>query len=409
MKILPMYEHEWLEISDVFKASHFEKLVKFNEENGNKFFQIGNKKIKSTQYVGIVTVDDLTIEILPKVSRNDSNDLPWSELLSEMLIVGNNLKVHRTFKGSLGIGKRSILDIYIAIFLEEVLKVIHHGVVKKYRTLESNIPTIKGAIDFPKTLIKNFVHNERHFCRYTHYDTINIYNRTLVEVLNKIPSLTNSIELKSITRKLKIEFNGMDGLKAEEYKKVQGLKIDRKTISYQDAIELAKIFLNLQSPNLKAGSKNIITLLFDMNDLFEKYVAIKLQKHINQLSGTQLKLQSKIKFWENKSIKPDMVFYDGDKTIVLDTKWKLPDHNRPSDDDLKQIYVYNEYYDSQNGFLLYPFYSNEKSKEVSGIYHINGKKCSMGYVKLFDKNKKINESIGAEIYDLITNSISEAS
>jgi 5-methylcytosine-specific restriction enzyme subunit McrC len=43
-----------------------------------------------------------------------------------------------------------------------------------------------------------------------------------------------------------------------------------------------------------------------------------------------------------------------DTKIILDTKWKIPDNNIPADADLKQMFVYNEYWIGKNALLLYP-------------------------------------------------------
>jgi 5-methylcytosine-specific restriction enzyme subunit McrC len=34
--------------------------------------------------------------------------------------------------------------------------------------------------------------------------------------------------------------------------------------------------------------------------------------------------------------------------MIIDTKWKIPENNKPTDSDLKQMYIYNEYWKSRN-------------------------------------------------------------
>jgi 5-methylcytosine-specific restriction enzyme subunit McrC len=41
-------------------------------------------------------------------------------------------------------------------------------------------------------------------------------------------------------------------------------------------------------------------------------------------------------------------------TIILDTKLKVLEYNRTSDDNLKQMYAYTKYYQSSHTALVYP-------------------------------------------------------
>ena len=57
----------------LFKESHFNALVKFNELHQNRYFSIGYKKITFKNYVGVLQVDGLVIEVLPKIDQYETN------------------------------------------------------------------------------------------------------------------------------------------------------------------------------------------------------------------------------------------------------------------------------------------------------------------------------------------------
>jgi 5-methylcytosine-specific restriction enzyme subunit McrC len=65
-------------------------------------------------------------------------------------------------------------------------------------------------------------------------------------------------------------------------------------------------------------------------------------------------------FWRvadlvEKQVRPDIVIEGPDRsTLVLDTKWKVLETPVPSDDDLKQMFVYNALWDCPESVLVYP-------------------------------------------------------
>ena len=95
----------------------------------------------------------------------------------------------------------------------------------------------------------------------------------------------------------------------------------------------------------------MLTLLFDMNKLWEEYIYRILQKH--KPENYSVSPQNSTKFWEHKTIRPDIVIKDDKgEQFVIDTKWKIVDSNNPSDDDLKQMFTYNLYWKAEKSMLL---------------------------------------------------------
>ena len=63
------------------------------------------------------------------------------------------------------------------------------------------------------------------------------------------------------------------------------------------------------------------------------------------------------------------------KTVIIDTKWKIIDDNRPGDDDLKQMFVYNLLWDAEKSVLLYP--GNKQSSSGSYLHFHLSKKINV--------------------------------
>ncbi len=179
------------------------------------------------------------------------------------------------------------------------------------------------------------------------------------------------------------------------------LNYDRKSDAYRKAIKMAKLLLLNYHPDIRSGRNDVLALMFDMNKLWEAYVFKMLKK---QLVGKFIvRAQVGANFWLPKGgrtikIYPDIVIYDlsGENVItILDTKWKnISGNNRPSDDDLKQMFVYNLNYDCVHSALLYP---STSQSTVTGTYFINSHgSCSLVFLALV----KEEESLKLQLFDL---------
>ncbi|MGJ1274956.1 5-methylcytosine restriction system specificity protein McrC [Sphingobacterium siyangense] len=98
--------------------------------------------------------------------------------------------------------------------------------------------------------------------------------------------------------------------------------------------------------------------------------------------------QNSDKFWENKHIRPDIVLKTKDETFVIDTKWKIIEANNPSDDDLKQMFVYNLHWKAEKTLLIYP-----KTNQIDsnfGTFHFDnlGKKCKLGFIDVTNESER---------------------
>jgi 5-methylcytosine-specific restriction enzyme subunit McrC len=146
------------------------------------------------------------------------------------------------------------------------------------------------------------------------------------------------------------------------------LVFNRKTQSYKKSIDIAKLLLLQYHPDVIKGRNNVLALMFDMNKLWEKFVYVSLRKHKN--SSTTITAQTSKLFWQPKNgyrsqIRPDIVVnIERNDCVVFDTKWKNINGYNPSPDDLRQMYVYHDYYGAKWVALIYPGTNSIRS----GVY-----------------------------------------
>ncbi|MBK6819808.1 MAG: hypothetical protein IPG85_09585 [Bacteroidetes bacterium] len=176
------------------------------------------------------------------------------------------------------------------------------------------------------------------------------------------------------------------------------MHIDRKTEPYAKAINIAKMILLNYHPDINKGGNSVLALFFDMNLLWEKYVAKVLRTYLP--IEYEIKTQNKRLFWSSNvvsdaNIKPDILILKSDKVErILDTKWKLPYDNRPKDEDLKQMFSYNKIFNGTESWLLYP---NIESISKHGSFGEEHGSCGMLLITVLFENKLDHEKLARQI------------
>ena len=407
-RLIQIFEHERLTLTanergEKLTPSELDKLYEFNDRHNNEYFTGIRDGVKFTEYVGVIQIGGLTIEILPKADkkqRNEPRDYDiWRNALLSMLAMCRQIKVESVSQASLNKRYHSLLDLYYEIYLDEVNALIHKGLIKQYRTHSANTRVLKGRIEFAENIKKNLIHQERFFTTHQVYDHQHTINQILLKGLDILSKIVTNPTIKDRICRTKLDF---PDIKPTVITKAHfdKLKQSRKTIAYNEALKIAKMIILNYAPDIKNGQENMLALLFDMNKLWEEYVyRMLLRAQDNQY---QIEFQNSQKFWEHKTIRPDIVVTKTEganvEKFVIDTKWKIIDYRNPSDDDLKQMYAYNLYWDSGKCMLLYP--KTEDFPESFGIFHKgreNGNACKLGFIEVLNGNGILDHEIGSVI------------
>ena len=388
-KEINKFEHGFLAVEeDGFSNTHFQLLEKYLEKQKKSYlfetsYRRGKKGIKFNSYVGVITVKDLTIYVLPKADKDaedaEGDKTLWQDRLTFMLSQVYKLKVQTTAPANLQWRPNVLLNIFLKKFLDEVAVLLNRGLIKTYRKTDGNRTALKGKLLFNKQIAYNCVHQERFYVRYTTYDYNHILNRIIRQALLAICDITNSSDIKGRATSTLFNFPELDEV-AVTPELFSRLVFDRKSEDYRNVIKLAEMILLNYSPDLHHGNNHVWTLMFDMNKLWEEFVYVTLKR---KLTGCTVMAQKQKTLWESdnnrKTVRADIVVKNNDgKIFVLDTKWKMPRYDGkivPSDADLHQMYVYLDVYgDNSTGeetgkaqkvALLYP---GKQSAVVEGKF-----------------------------------------
>ena len=373
---ISVYEHDRLKLGETeqFLPEHLSLLQQYLGDNDTEvfpYYQLINNGVKFKQYVGVLCVGNLQIEVLPKIEKQvaKGEEGTWRNHLLEMLRAVFKLQTRTPSNADQAMRESAILDVFLMKFLNEVEALLHKGLIKTYRKTEENRTSMKGKLVFSKHLTKNYVHKERFYVNYTTYDRNHILNCILYKALKLVSHIAMNSYTQCRAKTMSFEFPELNDIAVDDAL-FERLTFDRKSEDYRTAIDIARLILLRYMPDQSKRGKHVLALMFDMNKLWEEYVFVILRRSLRE--EYNVSAQKVKRFWESsfctKVIRPDIVISDksGKPVCVLDTKWKCPAVGEPpSDADLKQMYVYHKYWGVKRTALLYP---STKDDELSGYF-----------------------------------------
>lgn len=394
--MITCYEYDRLPTSGSLRAA----LEAHYGECGVPYYNLIRGGVQFNQYVGVLQVGATTIEVLPKIDRVTGDADRWRNVLIDMLRKVVGMRLETTDHAALRVKPNSILDLYMELLLTEVAYLMRQGLIKSYRKTEGNRTALKGKLLFAQNIRHNLVHAERFYVQHSTYDRKNKFNCILRQALVLVARLSVQVQVRARVAQLLLDFPELTELAVSE-SLFERLPWSRKTEGYRTAIGIARLLLLNYHPDIRGGREDVLALMFDMNQLWERYV-------IQTLRGTApadwtVDGQCKHIFWETEglhpvSIKPDILLQGpDDRTIVLDTKWKVID-GRPSDHDLRQLFAYQHRCKAVHGYLVYPDLATQSrlGKFQASDYH-----CHIMSVKVIDNDGRLSGQLGEDLWELL--------
>lgn len=294
--------------------------------NNNGIFKWGNRYIIPQQWIGVISLPGLSIEILPKISNEENLDI-IKETLLFMFKVANDIPTKNNIDAKINFTKNGLVEVLVSNFIKKVEYYIREGLIHSYNKTINNLNTVKGSIDFSKQINKNIMNPTRFVCKYSKLDVNNNINKYIKYTLIEMKHISRDY---SNIRRLNTLLLYFDDIETFSINQVRGINISITRINarIKEIIDYCNLFLDGFSVSLSTGEYSVSSMLFDMNKIFEKFI----YKYYKKIYGADVTYQynrnylisNKVDNTKKIKLKPDMLIdtKNGFK-MVVDTKWKI--------------------------------------------------------------------------------------
>ena len=366
MRQLTTYEHGWLAVGEEHDLSthEAEALAAAERLLPSGCLQWGHRRVKFTQFCGVVQVDGLQVEVLPKLTPYQTEAQQRDTLLT-MLACAGDLEGVDTLGAGLATSRSTLLDLFIRHFAHLLERQLQQGMLRDYQDIDDTLDQVRGRIDLVRQQRENLFKPQRLACRYSELIADIPVNRLLHSALRLVISLATSPLLAQQLYALRMRF-GEVGTLAPHERGPTAEQLNRMQSRYAPLVALAHLFLNGRFLDARSGRQQAFSLLFDMNRLFERYTANRLRP-LARRQGLRLVEQQPRRHLATDEhrkgrvlMRPDIALLDKNQrpVTILDTKWKRLTNQDPlsslSAADLYQVNAYASTYGCATVGLLYP-------------------------------------------------------
>ncbi len=319
--------------------------------------------LKAKGYVGVIVLPDLLIRIDSKVPVDN---------LFVMLSRAYGLKVDlRNEMTALDAGD-SLLEFVAGVFVGQVDVLVRQGIARGYVDREELSPYLRGRLLVAEQVRAGIVAATRFHQRANEFTADLPENRIVRATLGLLlRHYYRNVGLRPLLRRTLSAFSEVTPavVRPSDCDRVVYTRLNRR---YEPAIRLARLLLQLLSPEGHEGPTPFPAFLLPMHDVYEKFVANTLIEATAGRPEWRVESQRRIHLDKDKREPgdPDLVLYrDGRAALVIDTKYK-EFGEKPKPEDRNQMFAYCRALGVSEGMLLYPNDTNVyESRRLIGGTH----------------------------------------
>jgi len=385
------------ELSDFLQQNWEQRSVFYNDEEiktQQQFLDfIGQRGIRTKQYVGTIVFKGEQLNIYPKVfstehDDHETDDLSPNHLLSNLIRwieYCNKLEYPFLSISSELSDSENLKELFITLYVNYVRRALERAAFHKYVEITDDIHTIKGKFDYKDYLLKKIPsgHAEKFCCTYSTFEFDNQVNRIIKYTCKQLFNATskkNQKILRTILTRLE-EVSDVPCTPSD----CNHIRLSKMHRDYGIIISMSKMFLLNKMANYSIDTNEAFCFLFPTSLLFEGFIGGYMKEVLGD-AGAKVNLQ------ESRSSLVEKIIYKGmitgaafnmrhdilveyaDKVFILDTKYKelsrFEDNPNYAEDinsevkqgDMYQVLEYARKRGIDDVYLLYPMYRFEEDE-----------------------------------------------
>lgn len=382
-KIITLFEYE---MTDQFSDRDIRDLDRLNRKHGVEILrpvvQQGKTCFQARQYVGVLRLGHCTLQILPKIHRTQEMAGVEGRANAEQG-AAQNLLLMLDYAGYLGIRETNLaslknatdwLEILIYLFSLNLKRQWLQGAFRTYETIDAILPVLKGKWRLPAQMRRI---EQKHLFSVT-YDELTVDNalsRIFRYVVECLWYRTRNSQSRQMLSDLRYWMDEVTLLPDVTPQMAQHISLTRLNQQYEPLLNLARLFLERMGLELFVKDQTAFAFIFDMNQLFERFLTNFIQQHRQEVLPTVLQTcqilpqGQKTTYYlarhQGKGVfklKPDLVFRNHQTyPLLMDFKYKQLKPNQRklgiAEADFYQMYAYLNRFGCHRVILMYPQFS----------------------------------------------------
>ncbi|WP_133365565.1 McrC family protein [Qipengyuania sediminis] len=340
---------------------------------GGGVLEHGRKGLRARGVVGVIAAQGCALEILPKIDVPGGNDVETTgnirRRLVHMLAVALDLKIDAGQVTALDWQRETLLEILIRLFSEKLVDAVRQGMPRRYIEHADDLPTLRGRLNVTRQFTALAVEPSRLACRFDALTPDIALNRIMKAAVLRLSRIARTTDNRRRLRELAFVYADITDVPVTALRWDE-VTLDRTNARWRQLLNLARLLLGDRFQTTSDGGSDGFSLLFEMNTLFEEYVARMLRR---ALADTDLRVVIQggrlycLETDDRRGLfqtRPDILIKRGDVVVqVIDTKWKriaarIDDPKQGvSQADVYQMMAYARLYRCGRLTLLYPHHA----------------------------------------------------
>lgn len=359
---------------------------------------IGQKNIRTKDYVGTIVYKGHQLNIFPKVFKEFKDDDDRKSLDLQHLM--HNLVKWIEYTAKIDYPYISIAadmentddlqELFVSLYVRYVKAALDRGLFFRYEEKTENLPTIRGRLDIKDYVTKKYPTGQfgKFLCSYSTFEFDNLLNRVIKCTLKFVWNIATPSNQKIIRNLLnKLGEVSDQNCTPRDCDTIQLSKMQSK---YKIILSMSKMFLLNKTTNYNLDTHDSFCFMFPTDLLFEGFIGGFIQSIFNEdakvtLQASEVSLVDSIRLGDQEFaqafvMRHDILIEHKEKGMfILDTKYKEVSRFEGNTDfrydiindinsgDLYQVLTYAVSRGLDKVYLLYPQFRFEEKEPNPAI------------------------------------------